>query len=385
MRLFLVEWKKMVHQKLFYLIGVLLVVCGLFYFVQINWEYQRLGDIPMKKWEYMKQDAEKFLDNYRKYDKNLLEWSQISQIKKEEVEQYERKLAFAERMILDWQSGNWRTTVEEQLKIEKERLNRILSFSEKNRLAQIKFQAVQYQYLLDYDIPIWKNNREVNGWNVINRVMCSMIPWTALGVGILGAVIMSREKKTLTTVFVVPYGKGSVVLAKNAVLIIVGIGFLLISVGIPAVIAAVMNGMGSYNYPLHVGQRILQISESKELAPLIICITAIFCNGSIFLSLISAFSMFCSICFMCSKCSIFLVVVVIVVGVMLPNRFLTDQVIPVLGYGNSKLLLEGIWDFGTGIGIMIVLALLFIMVSISIVKRNEFINKEGACYYNIKN
>ncbi len=74
MRLFLVEWKKMVHQKLFYLIGVLLVVCGLFYFVQINWEYQRLGDIPMKKWEYMKQDAEKFLDNYRKYDKNSLEW-----------------------------------------------------------------------------------------------------------------------------------------------------------------------------------------------------------------------------------------------------------------------------------------------------------------------
>ncbi len=288
-------------------------------------------------------------------------------------------------MILDWQSGNWRRTVEEQLKIEKERLNEIISFSEKNRIAQIKFQAVQYQYLLDYDIPIWKNNREVNGWNVINRVMCSMIPWTALGVGILGAVIMSREKKTLTTVFVVPYGKGSVVLAKNAVLIIVGIGFLLISVGIPTVIAAVMNGMGSYNYPLHVGQRILQISENKELAPLIICITAIFCNGSIFLSLISAFSMFCSIWFMCSKCSICLVVVVIVVGVMLPNRFLTDQVIPVLGYGNSKLLLEGIWDFGTGIGIMIVLALLFIMLSISIVKRNEFINKEGDCYYNMKN
>ena len=381
MRLFLVEWKKVIHQKLFWIIGVLLISYSLWCFVQIYKTYQRMGDCSIQKWESMKQNAEKFLETY---NKESSKGKEMSREEREEVETYEKKIAFAEQMILNYQNGDWRSVVEEQLRLERERLNEMTPVYEEEVIREIQFQVAQYEYLLNYDIPIWKNKMQINGWNIIYKIMQAIIPWTVFGIGILSSITMSRERKTLTNLFVVPYGRGAVILSKFMVLITAGGIFLTVSVGIPALIAIVMNGMGSYNYPIQVGQRILQISGEKELAPLIICITAVFYNGMLFLSLVSAFSMFCSICLMDSKRSVGLVISVFILGTLLSNQCLSQEIIPVFGYGNSEFLLAGMWDFLTGMWIMLVLVLLFLMGCVALINKSEFCSKGGGSDYGIK-
>lgn len=369
MRLFFVEWKKLIHQKLFYVISFLLLLYGLFLLSQMIHGNRLVGDHQVLYWESRAKIAETFIPLYKNSDESSLDESQ-----KQQLQHYQSELELCNQMLDEIKQGNWRAGVSEQWKAAKEDLNGMESagsFYGEDALRQVRFQVASYEYLLEQNIPIWQNMNEINGWNTINVIMQTIVPWVAFGIGILGSISISQEKKSISFLFVSPYRKGTILIIKTFVLVAAGIFFLFISVGIPAILAAFQNGMGNYRYPIQVGQQALQIAEQKELAPLFVCVLVMLMNAIIFFTFVVSFSVFCSTCFMHSVPAFLLTESTLCFGSIVPSLPFYNYTIPIFGYGNNISLLNGKWNIFSGIFLISLGILLFTSLSIFIIRRKD--------------